>query len=316
MGARPAGGIVTTWLITHPQCLEHDAGTGHPESAARLQAILQALQHATFEYVLREEAPLATTAQLELAHDPTYVRSLLDSVPAEGARHIDPDTRLCPATGEAARRAAGAVCHGVDGVLSGKAQRVFCAVRPPGHHAESDRAMGFCFFNNIAVGAGHAVANYGLQRVAMVDFDVHHGNGTEEISRGRPGFHYFSTHQHPLFPGTGTPGSDNPANIVNVTLADGDGSEAFREAFTQTILPALDALQPELILISAGFDAHRSDPLATLQLDETDFAWATRELVDVAKRHCQGRVVSVLEGGYNTSVVGRCAAAHLEALMM
>ncbi len=307
---------MTTWIITHPDCLEHDAGTGHPESAARLRAILQALQHSTFEYVLREEAPLATVAQLEGAHDPTYVRSLLDSIPDEGFRHIDPDTRLCPASGDAARRAAGAVCHGVDGVLQGKAQRAFCAVRPPGHHAESDRAMGFCFFNNIAVGAAHATSQYGLERVAMIDFDVHHGNGTEEISRGRKRFHYFSTHQHPLFPGTGAPSADTPENIVNATLADGDGSEAFRRAFTETILPRLDALQPQLILISAGFDAHRSDPLATLQLDETDFAWATRELVAIAKEHCQGRVVSVLEGGYNTSVVGRCAAAHLEALMM
>jgi len=307
---------LTTWLITHPQCTEHDAGDGHPESAERLQAILRALQHQTFEYVLRETAPRASIEQLEQAHEPGYVRSVLDSVPSEGRHELDSDTRLCPASGEAALRAAGAVCHGVDGVLSGKARRAFCAVRPPGHHAESNRAMGFCFFNNIAVAAGYAVAHYGLQRVAMVDFDVHHGNGTEEISRGRPGLYYFSTHQHPLFPGTGTPTDDVPANIINATLADGDGSEAFRRAFNETILPRLDALEPELILISAGFDAHRADPLATLHLDETDFAWATHELGAVARRHCQGRMVSVLEGGYNTAMVGRCAAAHLEALMM
>ncbi|MFW6346176.1 MAG: histone deacetylase family protein, partial [Halomonas sp.] len=239
---------MTTWLITHPQCLEHDTGPGHPESAGRLQAILQALQHPTFEFVLREEAPRASLEQLELAHDPAYIRSLLDAVPAEGAHHLDPDTRLSPSSGEAALRAAGAVCHGVDGVLSGKARRAFCAVRPPGHHAESDRAMGFCLFNNIAVGAGYAVAHYGLQRVAMVDFDVHHGNGTEQISRGRRGLYYFSTHQHPLFPGTGIPSAEAPENILNATLADGDGSEAFRRAFNETILPRLDALQPELIL--------------------------------------------------------------------
>ena len=307
---------MTTWLITHPSCLEHEPGQGHPESAARLQAILTRLEDPIFEYVIREEAPRAEVAQLERAHDPDYVRMLLDSVPSEGLRNIDPDTRLCPASGEAALRAAGAVCHGVDGVLTGKAQRAFCAVRPPGHHAESDRAMGFCFFNNIAVGATHAVEVHGLERVAMIDFDVHHGNGTEEISRTRPALHYFSTHQHPLFPGTGGPNEATPDNILNVPLADGDGSEAFRRAFEERILPGIDRMRPQLILISAGFDAHRADPLATMQLDETDFDWATRQLVSLARTHCEGRVVSVLEGGYNTSMVGRCAAAHLEAMMM
>ncbi|MBK1726651.1 histone deacetylase family protein [Halorhodospira neutriphila] len=307
---------MTTWLVTHPACLGHDAGDGHPESPERLRAILRALEDPTFEFVLREQAPRASVAQLELAHDPEHVRSVLDAVPETGHAPFDPDTRLGPGSGEAALRAAGGVCHGVDGVLQGLAHRAFCAVRPPGHHAESDRAMGFCFFNNIAVGAAHAVAQYGLERVAMVDFDVHHGNGTEQISRGRRGLYYFSTHQHPLFPGTGIPSADPPANIVNATLAEGDGSERFRAVFAEQILDRLDALRPELILVSAGFDAHRSDPLATLQLDESDFGWATRELVAIARRHCEGRVVSVLEGGYSLSAVGRCAAAHLEALMM
>jgi acetoin utilization deacetylase AcuC-like enzyme len=176
--------------------------------------------------------------------------------------------------------------------------------------------MGFCFFNNIAVGAAHAVAQYELERIAMVDFDVHHGNGTEQISRGRSRFNYFSTHQHPLFPGTGIPSETTAKNISNAVLADGDGSERFREVFSESILAAVDKLQPELILISAGFDAHRSDPLATLRLDETDFGWATRELVALARQHCNGRVVSALEGGYNLAAVGRCAAAHVEALMM
>ncbi|MBK1735278.1 acetoin utilization protein [Halorhodospira abdelmalekii] len=307
---------MSTWLVTHPACLEHDTGAGHPESAARLRAILSALETSTFEYLLREEAPCATPEQLEGAHDPDYVRAILESVPETGCRHIDSDTLLSPGTGEAALRAAGGVCHAVDGVLQDQAHRAFCAVRPPGHHAESDRAMGFCFFNNVAVGAAHASMHYGLRRIAMVDFDVHHGNGTEEISRGRPRFHYFSTHQHPLFPGTGLPSAETPRNIVNAALADGDGSERFQAVFNDTILPAVDAVKPELILISAGFDAHRADPLATLRLDESDFAWATRELVALARRHCNGRLVSVLEGGYNLSSVGRCAAAHVEALMM
>ncbi|BAU56427.2 acetylspermidine deacetylase [Halorhodospira halochloris] len=307
---------VSTWLVTHPACLEHDTSSGHPESAARLRTIIAALEDPIFEFLIREEAPMATREQLEGAHDPDYVAEILASVPDSGYTHIDPDTLLSPHSGEAALRAAGSVCHAIDGVFQGKAQRAFCAVRPPGHHAEADRAMGFCFFNNVAVGAAHAVGQYGLERVAMVDFDVHHGNGTEQISRGRSRFNYFSTHQHPLFPGTGVPSQDSPKNIINATLADGDGSERFREIFSGSILPAIDQLEPELILISAGFDGHRSDPLATLRLDETDFSWATRELVAIARQHCNGRVVSVLEGGYNLSSVGRCAAAHVEALMM
>ena len=307
---------MSTWLVTHPACLEHDTSDGHPESAARLRAIITALEDPAFEFLIREEAPEATRDQLEGAHDPDYVAEILASVPTTGYTKNDPDTLLSPGSGESARRAAGGVCHAIDGVFQGKAHRAFCAARPPGHHAESDRAMGFCFFNNIAVGAAHAASQYGLERIAIVDFDVHHGNGTEQICRGRPRFNYYSTHQHPLFPGTGLPSPDTPSNITNATLADGDGSEAFRAVYSDSILPAIDSLKPDLVLISAGFDGHRSDPLATLRLDETDFSWATRELVSLARQHCQGRVVSVLEGGYNSSSVGRCAAAHVEALMM
>lgn len=312
---RGAAGL-TTWLVTHTSCLEHDTGPGHPENPERLRAILKELESPDFEYLLREDAPRATEEQLERVHEPPYVRSVLQSIPEEGLRHLDSDTVASPGSGEAALRAAGGVCHAVDGVLGGMAERVFCAVRPPGHHAESDRAMGFCLFNNIAVGAAHALHHHGLERVAIVDFDVHHGNGTEEIASPEPRMMYLSTHQHPLFPGTGGPDARVPAHIVNVPLQHGDGSEAFRRAFEERIVPKVALFRPQLLFISAGFDAHRSDPLATIQLDETDFHWATQQLVALAKRFCGGHVVSALEGGYNLSVLGRCVRAHLEALMV
>lgn len=306
---------MTTWLVTHPACLEHDTGPGHPENPDRLRAVLRELESPEFEFLVREEAPQATREQLERAHDPPYVRSVLESIPDEGLRHLDSDTVVSPGSGEAALRAAGAVVHGVDAVMGGMATTVFCAVRPPGHHAESDRAMGFCLFNNVAVGAAHALAGHGLERVAIMDFDVHHGNGTEDIAQSRPRMYYLSTHQHPLFPGTGTPDDKPPAHIVNVQLAHGDGSEAFRAAFEEQILPRLDLFRPELLFISAGFDAHRSDPLATMQLEADDFVWATRQLMEKAGRYANGRVVSVLEGGYSLTALARCTRAHVQTLM-
>ncbi|ABI55690.1 histone deacetylase family protein [Alkalilimnicola ehrlichii MLHE-1] len=306
---------MTTWLITHPACLEHDTGPGHPESIARLQTILTALQSSTFEFLIREPAPRAEVEQLNRVHDPDYVRDILARIPEQGQAFIDSDTVVCPATGEAALRAAGAVCHAVDAVVGGQAQNAFCAVRPPGHHAEPNQAMGFCFFNNIAVGAAHAIAAHGLERVAIMDFDVHHGNGTQTIAERNPKMYYLSTHQAPLFPGTGDPSETGQGNIRNATLEDGDGSEMFRFQFEERILPELHRYKPQLVMISAGFDAHRSDPLATLRLDETDFAWATRELVAIARKYCDGKVVSALEGGYSLNAVGRCARAHVEALM-
>ncbi len=307
---------MTTWLVTHPACGKHNPGENHPENSNRMLAIMVALESPSFQDLIREEAPQATMEQLERVHDPDYIRGVLDQIPRVGRHHLDADTIVSPESGEAALRAAGAVCHAVDGVMDGAAQRAFCLVRPPGHHAEHDHAMGFCLFNNIAVGAAHAAEAHNLERVVIVDFDVHHGNGTESFVSGRSGLFYLSTHQHPLFPGTGIPEEPGPANIVNATLSDGDGSERFRDVFSEKILPKINLFRPQLLMLSAGFDAHRADPLATLQLEEADFAWATEELMALARKHCGGRIVSVLEGGYNHSALARSVATHIKALMM
>lgn len=305
-----------TILYTHPDCLAHNPGEGHPERPARLTAILAALDHSEFAGLDRREAPLAARRDIERVHPGHFVETILASAPARGHAWLDGDTVMSQGSDRAALRAAGAVVAAVDAVCGGAAKTAFCAVRPPGHHAEPERAMGFCLFNSIAVGAAAAQAAHGLERVAIVDFDVHHGNGTEAMAETQPGWLYASTHQWPLYPGTGTDRHRGPhGNIVNATLAPGAGSAAFRSAFNDRILPALDRFKPELLMISAGFDAHRRDPLAGLELETADFAWATEALAGVAARHAGGRIVSTLEGGYDLTALAESAAAHVRALM-
>jgi acetoin utilization deacetylase AcuC-like enzyme len=305
-----------TILLTHPDCVLHNPGPGHPERPERLKAALAALDHPDFAALDRREAPLATQEQIARVHGAAFVAELLAAVPDSGMARVDADTVMSPGSGTAALRAAGAVIAAVDAVLKGKAGNAFCAVRPPGHHAEPDQAMGFCLFNSIAVGAAHAQAVHGVGRIAIVDFDVHHGNGTQTMTASRPDWLYASTHQYPFYPGTGSVREHGPyGNIVNAPLASGAGSAEFRAAFDEVILPALDRLRPELLMISAGFDAHRRDPLASLTLDENDFTWATQALVDVARRYAGGRIVSLLEGGYDLTALAASAAAHVRVLM-
>ncbi len=304
-------------LITHPACLEHDPGSYHPECPARLRAVLAALEHPDFGPLQREPAPQATREQLERAHPAAYVERLLALAPGPGERlALDPDTVMSPGTHEAVLRAAGGAVAAVDAVMAGRAPSAFAATRPPGHHAERQRAMGFCFINNAAVAARHARARWGLQRVAVVDFDVHHGNGTEDIFAPDPALFYASSHQHPCYPGTGWPRDRGVAdNILNVQLAPGSGSAAFRAAWERTLLPAVADWGPELLIISAGFDAHRADPLAELQVETADFAWLTDQILAVADAHSGGRVVSLLEGGYDLTALAESAAAHVRSLM-
>ena len=306
---------MTTLLFTHDDCIAHDAGSFHPERPERLRAVLAVLEAEAFVLLERREAPKAEREQIERVHDPAYVSLILDSVPESGHFSLDPDTALSPGSGEAGLRAAGALCAAVDAVVGGEARNAFCAVRPPGHHAEAARAMGFCLFNNVAIGARHAHAAHGLERVAVVDFDVHHGNGTQSAFERDVDFFFASTHQSPCYPGTGSERETGVGNIVNAELLPGSGSEAFRHAFGERIVPALDGFSPDMILISAGFDAHTRDPLAQLNLTEDDFAWATREVLAVAERRCDGRVVSTLEGGYDLDALGASVAAHVGVLM-
>jgi acetoin utilization deacetylase AcuC-like enzyme len=305
--------MTATAFITHPSCLQHEMGPDHPECPDRLLAIADQLIASGIDpLVVRHEAPRASVEQIARVHDRRYIEAIEAASPASGLRYLDPDTALCPHSVTAAFHAAGAVVHAVDLVLRGEYHSAFCAVRPPGHHAESRRAMGFCLFNSVAIGAAHALAEHGLSRVAIVDFDVHHGNGTEEMFSDDPRVLMVSTFQYPLYPYSGL---DNPApNMVNVPLSAGNGGAEFREAVQSRWLPALERHAPELILISAGFDAHREDPLAGLAFVESDYAWVTRELVDVARRHAHGRIVSTLEGGYALSALGRSVVAHVREL--
>jgi acetoin utilization deacetylase AcuC-like enzyme len=272
---------MTTILYSHPKCIEHDMGAGHPESPDRLRAVMEAL-----------------------------------AIPKSGLVQLDPDTAACPASGEAALRASGAVCAAVDAVMAGEADNAFCAVRPPGHHAEQTRPMGFCIFNNVAVGAMQAREAHGATRVAVVDFDVHHGNGTQAMFWDDENLFFGSSHQSPFYPGTGSEAERGATgNIVNGPLAAGSGSREFRQVWEGVILPALADFEPEFLLISAGFDAHEADPLASLRLTEEDFIWATRRLMEIADEHCEGRIVSTLEGGYDLGALARSAAVHVKALM-
>jgi acetoin utilization deacetylase AcuC-like enzyme len=306
---------MTTLLLTHEACLAHDPGAHHPESPARLKAVLAALGEPAFAQLARREAPRATLEQIALVHPGDFAKRLLAVVPQQGHAAIDADTVLSPGSGDAALRAAGACIAAVDAVMKGEAQNAFCAVRPPGHHAEPHHAMGFCLFNNVAIAAAHARRTHKIERVAVIDFDVHHGNGTQAAFEQDGTMLYASTHQMPLYPGTGAASERGVGNIVNAPLRPMSGSEEFRKAFANIILPALDAFRPEFVIISAGFDAHRDDPLAQLMLVEADYAWATERLVEVAKKHAQGRIVSSLEGGYDLDALAASAAAHVAALM-
>ncbi|HXH02621.1 MAG TPA: histone deacetylase family protein [Candidatus Competibacteraceae bacterium] len=301
-------------IYHHPACSAHDTGPGHPERPARLAAIAAALRQPEFATLDWQEAPLASFVQLTRVHPSAYVESVLAAIPSAGHSFLDGDTVVSPASGEAALRAAGAVCAAVEDVLAGTIDSAFCLVRPPGHHAERAQAMGFCLFNNVAVGAAHALS-LDVERLAIVDFDVHHGNGTQDIFRSRPECLYISSHQSPLYPGTGYPHERGAGNILNLPLKPRSGSQEFRAAWREHGLPALQAHGPQLILISAGFDAHARDPLASLYLDEEDYAWLTGELLAVAECHAQGRIVSALEGGYDLDALAASAAAHVRALL-
>jgi acetoin utilization deacetylase AcuC-like enzyme len=302
-------------ILTHPACLAHDPGPGHPECRERLEAVLTALGRDEFSHVPRVAAPQASVEQLVRVHDPRLVETLFANAPESGRIRVDPDTAMSPASLDAALRAAGAACEAVDAVMAGRARRAFCAVRPPGHHATRSQAMGFCLFNSIAVAAAHAIAAHGLVRVAVVDFDVHHGNGTQDIFWDEPRVMFASSHQSPLYPGSGSPGERGTSrNIHNVPLAPGSDGLDFRAVWEDTLLPAIDRFEPELILVSAGFDAHRLDPLANLNLEADDYAWVTGELVALADRHAGGRLVSSLEGGYSLTALRESSAAHCAQL--
>jgi len=298
--------------LTHPDCLRHDVGPWHPESPRRVQAIDTALRGAPwFDQLLPLVPAYATTGQLLRAHSADHVERVHAAVPEEGVNWLDPDTGLNPFSWNAALAASGAVVRAVDALMSGEATRAFCNVRPPGHHAETEHAMGFCLFNHVAVGVRHALASHALERVAIVDFDVHHGNGTEEILRDEPRVLLCSSFRHPFYPHSG---SQPHPGFIPAPLPQGADGAAFRAAVGQLFLPALEAFRPQLIFISAGFDAHVDDPLGGLRLAEDDYAWITRELCMLADRHASGRMISVLEGGYDLGALDRCAVAHVGAM--
>lgn len=302
-----------TAYISHPLCLKHDMGVHHPECPARIPAIEdQLIASGLFDYLQHHQAPEATREQLLRVHSAAHVDRIAAASPAQGLVELDGDTSLNPYSYPAALRAAGAAVLAVDLVMAGRVENAFCAIRPPGHHAERDRAMGFCIFNNVAVGAAHALAQHGLKRVAIADFDVHHGNGTEDIFHDEPRVMLCSTFQHPFYPYSGA-GSGNE-HIINVPLPAGTGGTEFRAAVTERWLPALEAFQPEMLFISAGFDAHRDDDMAMFRLSEPDYAWVTLELKRIAAQYAQRRIVSVLEGGYELHALGRSVMAHVKAL--
>jgi acetoin utilization deacetylase AcuC-like enzyme len=309
---------VSTLLISHPCYLAHETPEGHPERPDRIRAVQQVLERQEFSTLQRDMAPQASLEQITAAHPPDYVMMLKSMRPKDDDPdlvRVDADTTMSRGSWEAALRAAGAACFAVDEVVARKAQNAFCAIRPPGHHAEKDTAMGFCFFNNAAVAAYHARNTHGMTRVAVVDFDVHHGNGTQDIFWDDKDMMYASTHQMPLYPGTGGRNETGAGNIFNAPLAPGDDGAAVGEAFDAVVMPALEAFSPDLLIISAGFDAHQRDPLANINLTEEDFAVLTRQLVDFAATHCEGRVVSLLEGGYDLKGLSMSVGAHVRALM-
>ena len=304
---------MATAFIHHPECGLHDMGAHHPESPGRLTAIEDhLLETGLIQHLVTEIAPKASREQLMRVHDAGYVDSLASASPQSGLVHLDPDTAMNPHSLSAALRAAGAVVRATDMVMGGQAENAFCNVRPPGHHACRRRAMGFCFFNNVAEGAAHALEAHGLQRVAIVDFDVHHGNGTEDIFGADPRVLMVSTFQHPFYPYSGLEGRSE--RMVNVPLAAYSSGTQFRKAVEEAWLPALDEFEPQMVFVSAGFDAHRDDDMASLGLVEADYAWVTKQVMDVAARYAQGRIVSTLEGGYDLPALARSVAAHVRGL--
>ena len=304
-----------TLYVSHPAFLDHLTGPGHPERPDRIRAVERALEQERFANLARVQAPEGTREVVELVHPAAYVDEIAEAAPESGLVRLDPDTVMSPGSWKAVMRAVGGACHAVDEVVAGRARNAFCGVRPPGHHAETARPMGFCLFNIIAAAARHAQRSHGLERVAIVDFDVHHGNGTQDIFWSDPSVLYGSTHQMPLYPGTGSVNETGAGNIVNAPLRPGDGGDEFREAVESRILPALQRFGPDLVMVSAGFDAHWRDPLANLQLTEQDFGWITRKLMEVADRFAGGRVVSLLEGGYDLEGLARSVEEHVLALM-
>lgn len=310
---------MTTLLLTHPIFVAHDTGSGHPERSDRIRAIDKVLSEERFAPLVRDEAPLRddVETQILLAHSKEHLEKVRTAAAGKHLlpTHMDPDTVMSAATWEAALRAVGAGLEAVDQVMSGKVANAFCEVRPPGHHAENDRVMGFCFFSNAAIAGLYARAKHGAERVCVVDFDVHHGNGTQDIFWSDKNLFYGSTHQMPLFPGTGAMHETGVGNIWNAPLRAGDDGATFREAFTQRILQPLHNHAPDVVIISAGFDAHRRDPLGGLQLVEEDFGWATEELAKIAHRHAKGRIISMLEGGYDLTGLSKSVGVHVEKLM-
>ena len=306
---------MSTLLITHHSALGHDMGPGHPERPDRIRAVERALKAERFQTLIREQARPGTAEEITRVHPRDYFEAIEAAAPKTGLVQLDGDTAMNAGTWDAAIHAAGAACQGVDETLSGKVDNVFIAMRPPGHHAETSRPMGFCFFNNAAIAARHAQKKHGAERIAIMDFDVHHGNGTQEIFWADKSVLYASTHQMPLYPGTGAVQETGVGNIFNAPLRAGDGGEQFREAMNSVILPALDAFAPDLLVISAGFDAHHRDPLGSLELTEEDFAWVTLKLMEAAEIHCGGRIVSVLEGGYDLQGLAASTGIHVQALM-
>jgi acetoin utilization deacetylase AcuC-like enzyme len=307
---------MSTLLISHPACLNHLTPPGHPERPDRLRAIEEELAKPKFQMLAREQAPMAEAEIIALVHPIDYIETIRNASPSEGIVRLDADTSMSPGSFEAALRGAGGAVLGVDDVMNQKASNAFVAVRPPGHHAETARPMGFCLFNNAAIAARYAQNRYGMERAAIVDFDVHHGNGSQDIFWADKSVMYCSTHEMPLYPGSGAAserGEHN--NIVNAPLSAGDGGDVFREAFETVILPRLREFKPDIMVISAGFDAHTRDPLANLNLVEADFTWVTKKLMEIADDSAQGRIVSVLEGGYDLQGLSRSAAAHVTALM-
>jgi acetoin utilization deacetylase AcuC-like enzyme len=305
---------MTTAYLSHPLFLQHEMGSYHPECPERLTAIEQALEASGYLSRLQQNtAPRAEREVILRVHQSEYLKTLDSASPANGYTQLDPDTAMNPHSLDAAYHAAGAAVMASELILEGKVDNAFCAVRPPGHHAEPGRAMGFCFFNNIAVAAAHAIEAYGLERVAIIDFDVHHGNGTEAMFRGDERVLYCSSFQHPFYPGTRL--EDAETNIILAPLQAGDGSNAFRAAYEESIFPALETFRPQMIFISAGFDAHIDDGLAGIQLEDQDYVWVTERITGLAARYCKGRIVSLLEGGYALDTLGRCASLHIGKLL-
>ncbi len=302
-------------IYYHPSALLHDAGRGHPESPVRIRHVLAALEQSPLDQIERREPRKATHAEIERVHPAPYPSHILDNVPDEGYVALDADTTLSPGTGEAALHAAGAACAGVDAIMAGDTERAFSLMRPPGHHAEPARPMGFCLFNSVAIGAMQARHHHQIGKIAIVDFDVHHGNGTQAAFWRDPKTMYVSIHQWPLYPGTGAAHETGAHDTILICpMPPGTGSKPWRDKVINEVIPALEAFEPEFLFMSAGFDAHQADPLANFELNDSDFAWITKELVTIAEKYAKGRVVSVLEGGYNPEALARSVLAHLEAL--